>query len=248
MQEALIRIGVLQQTGKQHAGNNFAKRYALVIEARNAVAHSGHIGGLVADEVAELAVRGVDSILRLMNRTLADVFGEYTAAATALLDEHGTKVEQRVALLLGRAQQAFQERGAGLHPDRRATELDTADKLTDLSSLNDDGKLPAPCPACQRLGILTGSPMLEIEPDEFHTDEDGRMQIESVSVVLTLSTDGFNCPACGLRLHGQEELAEAGLPAFKAVRPGTTRDLDDYLGDPSSGAALVDEEGADGGP
>ncbi len=99
MQGTLERIGTIQAAGNRGAGSSFAKRFDLVLQARNGVAHIGDDGGL-ADEVAQLAVRGANEILQMMGRSIAELFGDYTDAAKSLLSEHSTKVQQLVTSAL----------------------------------------------------------------------------------------------------------------------------------------------------
>lgn len=226
MQGALERIGTLQANGNRGAGGTFAKRFELVLQARNGVAHVGDDGGL-ADEVAQLAIRGVEEILGMLNRTLDDLFVDYTAAARALLDEHSTAVHQQVSLRLARARQSFAEQFGQTGLDQQL-ELNAIDRMTRRGQDENDNGHPIICPACQRIGVLTGFPDLRADETTVQTnDEDPTRE---VALLVMLSADSFRCPVCGLRLQG-EELDEAGLPRKVDVRPATGEDLAEYWGD-----------------
>lgn len=223
LQGALERIGTIQAGGAGGAGVIFARRFDAVMQARNGVAHIGDQGG-GADEVAQLAVRGADEILSMMGEDLHEVFGDYTDAAVSLLDEASTAVEQVITLRLGHARQVFATRVSDFTEAEREEELAALDRLTMLQAEEDDRKVALGCPACERIGFLTGSPYLEMQPGEHFVDADGSDKV-LVAIRIRLSADGFRCPVCSLRLHGPEQLREVPLPTQALVRIGTHEDL-----------------------
>ncbi len=85
-------------------------------------------------------------------------------------------------------------------------------------------------PGVKRIGILSGSPDLDFEA-ESETDDEGVEWVYAVSTTVVLSADAFRCPVCQLRLQGQEQLQEAGLPIDVEIRPATPEDIDGYYGE-----------------
>ncbi|SDN41947.1 hypothetical protein [Geodermatophilus sp. DSM 45219] len=226
MHEALVRVGTVRATGNEDAGRAFAKRFGVVLQARNGVAHIGEEGG-VADQVAQLAVQGADEILTMMGQSLSDLFGDYTDAAEALRNEHATKVHQFVTLLVARAKDAFRERFADLGEEQNA-ELARLDRqlVAQLATTRD--RIAVRCPACHRQGILSGSPDLIFEDVDAYVDEHGVRHRDVVGATAVLFADTFRCPVCGLRLRGQEELEEADLSTALEIGPAVLEDFEDY--------------------
>ncbi|MGY1829299.1 hypothetical protein ACI8AA_02595 [Geodermatophilus sp. SYSU D01180] len=214
LQGALERIGTLVSSGNEAAGRAYAKRFDLVTQARNGVAHVGDDGG-AADEVAQLAVRGATDIAEKMSRGVYSVFGEYTAAAEALLDEHATVVHQTVALRLIRAMGAFKERFAGLSANDHQTELQAINRLTTLSHIGSDDHRPIECPACNQTGVLSGEADIDYEADETGA---------GTSATVVLKALSFRCPVCRLTLQGVEELSEGGFSINRVLREATETD------------------------
>ncbi|NIH69925.1 hypothetical protein [Modestobacter marinus] len=224
MWEALVRIGTIQATGNDGAGKTFANRFTLVFQARNGVAHIGDDGGL-ADEVAQLAVQGADEILVLMGRSLSELFGDFTSVAEGLRDQHGTKVQQRVALLVARAKQVFKERYGDLPAEQRATELAATDKVAAVGIEDEHDRAATPCPACERVGILSGSADLDWNAEETVTEE-GHSFFTIGHPRAVLFPTAFRCPSCGLRLQGGEELAAVALDANLELGPAQLESLE----------------------
>jgi hypothetical protein len=210
LMEALIRIGSMQAAGNEGAGRTFASRFDLVAQARNGVAHAGDDGGR-ADEVAQLAVQGAHEILSLMGRTLGDLFGDYTVPAEALRDEHATKVQQQVTLLVARARQAFAERYVTTAEAPRVSQLDAMDRQTAVELADDPSRIPVICPVCNRTGILSGSADLDWPQVELEQDGEPLPFVSIGPPRAVLFADAYRCPVCGLRLMGLEQLVEAGL-------------------------------------
>ena len=227
LQGALQRIGMLQAPGNRKNGEPFDSRRLLpVLHARNGVAHVGEDGG-AADEVAQLAISGAQEILQLMGRALGDLFGEYTEAAEALLDEHASAVRQLVTLLLVRARTAFQKRFAGTNQ----AQVSAIDRHTRATAEGDDTQYAVECPACHRLGLLVGSLDLVVHSETPEQAADPSAPPATVVLVV----ESFRCPACGLRLHGGEQLAEAQLPAsIVELRPARDEDILWFLRDAQS--------------
>jgi predicted RNA-binding Zn-ribbon protein involved in translation (DUF1610 family) len=219
---ALERFGEMEAGGGPGAGKKYADRFEVVLRARDGVAHIGAHGG-AADQVAELAIRGAQENLHAMGRSLEEFFGDWVAPARALLDEHATKVHQTGQLRLSRARDAFAQRFAGHGAGDRDTQLAALDIR---AGLEDDTKHAVRCPACGQYGILTGENLLHDEPD--WDVADGDTYISGIAATVQLSVHAFSCPVCGLRLHGAEQLSEAGLDTTVDVRDGTTEDLEAY--------------------
>jgi hypothetical protein len=217
LQGALERVGSLQAAGAEGPGKAFAKRFLVVTQARNGVAHVGDHGGR-ADEVAQLAVRGAHEILELMGRPLTDLFGDFTKAAEVLLNEHATTVQQLVALRLAQARASFAARFSTPDLDWLAA----LDAVTMSSSEPDDTQSPDFCPACNRLGVLSGTH--DIDAAEDTVDDDG-MFSKPAELNVVLIADAFRCPVCRFRLTSAEELAEAGLPRQVVLRRATDDDI-----------------------
>ena len=230
MAGALERIGTIQAGGTPGAGASFARRFDVVLHARNGVAHVGDDGG-ASDDVAQLAVRGAAEVLQMMGRSLGELFLNYTGAAEALLDEHGTKLQRLVTLRVAQAEHHYRQQWSDLTEEQRGIDLAVIDRMTTLGQEDDDGQLAVRCPACKRLGVLKGSPYLELEPDESRVDETGQLWVSSIAITVLLSVDSFRCPVCGLRLQGREQVEEAGLPTSAVVRPGNEDDLTARFGD-----------------
>ncbi len=99
-----------------------------------------------------------------------------------------------------------------------------------MTAEEQDKRVALGCPACERIGLLGGSPYLELEPGARFVDEDGKEKVV-VAIKVQLSADAFRCPVCGLRLHGQEQLQEAGLPTQALVRIGSHEDFAAFADD-----------------
>jgi hypothetical protein len=244
LQVALQRIGILQNPGNKGTATAFAKRFELVLEARNGVAHIGDDGG-VADSVAQTAVQGADELLQLMGHSLDEVFGDYTAAARSLLDEHATAVHQLVTLLIARAKRTFNDQYPIPHQEEQAAELRAMDRMTMRDPEHEPSRHAAPCPACGHVGTLSGSPILHVEPVEPGTDPAGITSYlgdAQVEVTVALSADSFRCPICGLRLQGREQLDEAKMPTQVPGRPAVIEDVTDYFQQLASEYDSADED------
>jgi hypothetical protein len=226
LSEALVRIGTLQALGNEETGRKWAKEFNLVLQARNGVAHIGDDGGL-ADQVAQTAVRGAAEILGLMSRSLSELFADLTGAAETLLNEHATAVQQLVALRLAQARARFAERYSPADAER----LEALDTVTSASSDASDTQRSAQCPACHRLGVLSGTWDIDGVNDR---DDDGEPFAEPAVLVLVLAVDAFQCPVCVLRLRGLEELREAALPLQLVLRPATDEDILSILNEPDA--------------
>jgi hypothetical protein len=225
MRDALVRIGSIQAPSHGSAGADFAKRFDPLLQARNGVAHIGHDGGR-ADEVAQLAVQGAQAILAMMGRPLEELFGDYTAAAEALLSEHGTKVHQLVTLKVASAKRSFDERYADLDPQQRASELEARDRMTTISLAEEHDRLATTCPACQRTGILSGSAELDWETVEIEVDGVIQPFVGIGEARAVLFADAYRCPVCGLRLQGREQLVEARLQIEVSLGPAFVETLE----------------------
>ncbi len=224
MTDALVRIGTLQATGNEEAGRRWARDFNLVLQARNGVAHIGDDGGL-ADQVAQTAVRGAAEILGLMNRSLSELFADLTGAAETLLNEHATAVQQLVSLRLAQARARFAERYGPADEER----LNALDTVTSASSDAPNIQHPQRCPACHRLGVLSGTWDIDGVDDP---DDDDEPFAKPARLVLVLAVDAFRCPVCVLGLGGPEELREAGLPQSVTLRQATDEDILMVLNEP----------------
>jgi len=227
---ALERFGEMEAAGAPGAGKKYADRFELLMQARDGVAHVGDPGA-AADTVAELAVRGAVEILGKINRTQGMFFDDWSAPARALLDEHATKVHQLVQLRLSLARDAFTQRFSGLDEQHRDAQLTTLDVRP--ATVADDTKLAITCPACTQHGVLTGTHDIDFEPD--WDDEGGESFLIGVFATVVLNADAFTCPVCGLRLHGTEQLTEAGLTTTVELREATVEDLEAYESDRQAG-------------
>jgi rubredoxin len=228
---ALERFGEMEAGGTPGAGKKHADRFELLMQARDGVAHIGAPGG-PADEVAELAVRGAAEILDRTNRPHEHFFGDWAAPARALLDEHATKVHRLVQLRLSLARDAFALRFAALDDHERTAQLAALDVRP--ATVADDTKLAVVCPACTRFGLLTGTDDIDFEPD--WDVEAGESYLSGVYATVVLTPDTFSCPVCGLRLHGAEQLTEAGLDTLVELREATEEDLEAYESDRQASA------------
>ena len=220
---ALERLGEMEAAGASGAGKKYADRFDLLLQARDGVAHVG-APGAAADTVAELAGRGAVEVLDKINRTHDMFFGDWSAPARALLDEHATKVHQLVQLRLSWARDAFTQRFSGLDEQDRDAQLTTLDVRP--ATVVDDTKLAIGCPACSQHGVLTGTDDIDFEPD--WDVEDGDSFISGVTATVILRADAFSCPVCGLRLNGVEQLTEARLDTVVELREATEEDLEAY--------------------
>ncbi len=223
---ALERFGEMEAAGAPGAGKKHADRFELVLQARDGVAHVG-ASSAAADAVAELAVRGAVEILDKNNRTHDMFFGDWSTPARALLDEHATKVHQLVQLRLSLARDAFTQRFSGLTEQDRDAQLATLDVRP--ATVADDTKLAVTCPACTQHGVLTGTDDIDFEPD--WDVEAGESYLSGVYATVILRADTFNCPVCGLRLNGTEQLTEAALDTVVELREATDEDLEAYESD-----------------
>lgn len=220
---ALERFGEMEAAGAPGAGKKHADRFELLLQARDGVAHIG-AAGTAADTVAELAVRGAVEILDKINRPHDMFFGDWSAPARALLDEHATKVHQLVQLRLSQARDAFTRRFSGLDKPDRDAQLIALDVRP--ATVADDTKLAVTCPACSQHGVLTGTDDLDFEAD--WDVEDGDSFVSGVISTVILRADAFTCPVCGLRLTGREQLLDAGLDTVVDLRAATQEDLEAY--------------------
>jgi len=228
--EALTRIGIIQSPSTPGAGKAFAARFERVLQARNGVAHAGQDGGW-ADEVAQLAIQGAEELLAMMNHQLKHVFGDYTAAAVALRDEHATKVRQQVTLLIARSKRAFHERYGDVSDADQAADLAALDRITTTTLEHEHNRAATTCPACGHVGILSGLAELEWNTSEDLITPGGLRLVTLLDSRATLSPDSFRCPACGLRLSDREQLFEAHLDSTVELGPTQRASLEAFYGE-----------------
>jgi ribosomal protein S15P/S13E len=140
------------------------------------------------------------------DREVEDLVGDSRATVVRQhLEQNKKNVEHRTEMLLERARQRLAQYEAGTLPAKVAREWQPGRSLT--ASLGHSQDLT--CPACGRLGIIEGGNISDVDTQYERIDEDDY----DVIVTLTVDSEYFSCPHCGLVLDDYQLLAEAGIDA-----------------------------------
>lgn len=179
---------------------------AVLLEARNGIVHAGQTpgqeGGMVLGDVA----RYVPTLLAAIGLSEADYWGD----AADLVAQHAQRRLNEIEALFERQLQAARDRYASVIKHRPKVALAAFLAAVEPRGPADDfTSFPVTCPACERQGILSGTPEPEWEPDWDYAD--GQSYIAGMYVdSITLRTSGFECPVCRLTLE-DATLELAGL-------------------------------------
>lgn len=141
------------------------------------------------------------------------VGGSRATVVLGHLEKNKENVKHRTQMLLGRAKQRRDQYEAGTLPARVAREWQPGALTTaGLKYLHDET-----CPACEDLGVVEGNDVIDEKIEYEQIDEDDFCVI----VALTVASEYFSCPHCGLVLDDYQVLEEAGIKTtFHAERDG----------------------------
>ena len=177
------------------AFRTFDVKAAQVIAAeRNAELHSGALPYAAIDDPAHWWERywaNAEVLVVSQHRELEELVGFVRLEAVqAHLDRNEQSVQRRLDSLLDAARQRL--------------ELGQAPGATVVASTF---SVEADCPACSNAASIYGEEVIESEVVNGGDDEDP-WPLE----LVTVWTDSFSCPTCGLFLEGEPYLSGAGLP------------------------------------
>lgn len=149
------------------------------------------------------------------DREVEDLVGSSRATGVQdYLEQNKTNVQHRAQMLLERAKQRLAQYEAGTLPARVAREWQPGQALTAGFGYSQKEI----CPACGHQGEVEGQNVIDIRTEYEQIDEDDY----DITDTLTVASDYFSCPHCGLVLDGYQILEEAGIsPDFHVVRDGS---------------------------
>lgn len=178
---------------------------------RNAELHSGELPlvGLTRNSWVPKFWRVAEIILEMQGKTLSDWLGKQRADAAA--DEmRRAELTSRIELLIKVHTDKFQK----AYPDqesKRIARTEAEAKIytahTLFQSSESESISPVTCPSCKSLAALGGTEWFSESTGDYSEDEPWMELVE-----VTYTTLAFQCPQCGLRLNGREELDAAGFP------------------------------------
>jgi len=205
----------------------YETKLSLLIDLRNGVVHLGSSDPALLKGILLPFLSGTRILLEALQIELEQFYGEFTKMVQTHLDDAAVDAERTVAEKLARAEAVYRDKYAQLDPSSLETVIRAIEGSYVLSRYEEE---LIECPACEHLGIISGSYTMEWEPDDW--DESGPT---SVSPVVTLFPGYFACKVCGLELDGEEELSAADIEEpieIEDVDPEDFHELDyDYYPD-----------------
>lgn len=138
------------------------------------------------------------------DREVEDLVGASRATVVRKhLEQNKKNVEHRTEMLLERARQRRAQYEAGTLPARVAREWQPGRSLTASLGHSQDKT----CPACRDRGVVEGDNVIDVETEYEQVDADDY----DVIVTLTVASEYFSCPHCGLVLDDYQVLEKAGI-------------------------------------
>lgn len=190
-----------------------AKSAQAIAAERNAELHSGALPYTSIDDPAHWWERywaTAEVLVVCQHRELEELVGLLRLdVVQAHLDRNERSVQRRLNSLLDAARQRL--------------ELGHALRATLVSSLF---SVEAECPACSNAALIYGDEVTESEVVN-GGDDDDPWPLELVTVL----TDSFSCPTCGLFIEGRTYLSAAGFPESFEDEREYEPDWDDYGND-----------------
>jgi hypothetical protein len=183
---------------------DFGSRLGLLAEFRNSAIHLGEIVQNERKEIFHTFLASTSLMVDEMGISRKDFFGEYEGLVATHLDQSAAEVNLVVAEKIARAQTYFQNSYGALEPAHAEAIFKFVESAYDPAKYEQDLIL---CPACEHLGLVSGSFDVEWEAD---FDDDG-LPVGAYPVV-TLTPSTYNCNLCRLSLDDSNELKTAGLP------------------------------------
>ncbi|SDU25539.1 hypothetical protein [Jiangella alkaliphila] len=182
-----------------------------ISQARNEYLHGVSAGFTLIPEAAWWPRYWAQAVIVVAacDKEIEDLVGDSRATLVRdHLDQNKKNVEHRTEMLLERARQRRAQYDAGTLPARVAGEWQPGQLLTaGLSHSQEE-----PCPACGRQGVIEGEDVSDVDTQYERIDED-----YEVIVTLTVDSEFFSCPHCGLVLDNYQLLEQAGIqPTFEA--------------------------------
>jgi len=181
----------------------YATGLSLLIDLRNGVVHLGSSDPESLKRILLPFFSGTKILIEALQIELEQFYGEFTEMVQTHLNEAAADAERTVAEKLARARAGYRDKYAELDRSSLETVIRAIEGSYTLSRYEEE---LIECPACERLGIMSGSYTMEWEPDDW--DETGPT---SASPVVTLFPSYFTCKVCGLELDGEEELRAAEI-------------------------------------
>ena len=138
------------------------------------------------------------------DREVEDLVGSSRATVVREhLEQNKKNVEHRTEMLLQRARQRRAQYEAGTLPAKVASEWQQGRSFrASLAHAQDQD-----CPACGGQGVVEGDNVTDVETEYLRIDDDDY----DVMVTLTVASEYFSCPHCGLVLDDYQVLEEAGI-------------------------------------
>src|SRR5262249_955265 len=171
-----------------------------LVGMRNGTVHAAE-NAEVETRLLVAFVEYADELLKDLDRDRAGFWGGQLEVVDALLTNASDRVLHAVEVKLAEARAYFAER-YGNEPEQ------LVNLVRELSEPYGDGddEVPTECPACQSLGLATGSYDVDWEPDDWEEGE-----VTHVSGTVWFTTSAFECRVCKLRLNSVAEAEAAGL-------------------------------------
>lgn len=176
---------------------------SLLIDLRNGVVHLGSSDPEWLKRILLPFFSGTKILIETLQIELEQFYGEFTEMVQTHLNEAAADAERTVADKLARARAGYRDKYAELDRSSLETVIRAIEGSYVLSRYEEE---LIECPACEHLGIISGSYTMEWEPDDW--DETGPT---SASPVVTLFPSYLTCRVCGLDLDGEEELRAAEI-------------------------------------
>lgn len=154
------------------------------------------------------------------DRTIEELVGlDREAEVEAHLEQNQQNIEHRLAMLINQARTRLAQHKAGTLPAKIAQQWSPGRDGTVGLGRRDDTR----CPACRDDGVIEGEDITDTDID---VEQYGEGYWGS-SITLTVASDYFSCPHCGLVLDNYDLIEKADLPAtFEAQ--GDDSDVEYY--------------------
>lgn len=191
-----------------HAFPPFDQKEALqVTNARNEYLHGATPGFTLIPEHAWWPRYWRQAVIlnNASDRTIEELVGlDREVEVEAHLEQNKQNIEHRLAMLINQARTRLAQHKAGTLPAKVAQQWTPGrDSTAGLSRRYD-----TLCPACGDEGVIEGEELTDTDINVEQYDEG----YWASSITLTVASEYFSCPHCGLILDDYDLIAEAELP------------------------------------
>lgn len=197
---------------------------------RNAELHSGEspFSDMCAEAWAREFWGAVELVLKMQGESLESWLGaEDSKTPATILEQAEEAMQWAVKHRIDRCKQDFERKHQD--PKKRALILEDTKQFRywqwPFTQISGEGIDKAECPACQAIGMRSGSLWNEEISDDQDPDDPS---VEWVD--LTYVTEDFVCPTCSLRLFGAKEIQAGGLPEEYTMSEAREREFGEEYG------------------